>query len=642
MFTSSNDPRPEGNLTARAPFGTSQLNVYDQYFNRVASATGYLNIQLPQGIYQVETISGSQSERKLVVVSPDHPGEVTWNLRDLQIPSAAPLAGTSTTHEWHEGPAAQYSRQLTMQGPSGANSRLFIFVRTLEPQRYTQFDQGLKLYDAHGSLITDFKQDVWRDPNAGCLALTVDLPSGFYQLYRGGRGRKARYQAIWLSEYWETQVFIPAREYPMLSDTATFMARRGNGFNPNDELALATETVLDGLQRGINLTDNDMMRAMLSGKFENPWLGVLALHTMRLDPTSDTSRLSSIVEANVRNLLGDHPDARALFLRPDQEAERPFDYPPMLYASLRLVQEHATLHASTIPPESMTANLLDYLIADSPWVSWRTIENAPHMDEPWEGLPLGERDLSFPEAEHETKEQQFHELLVLQSKIGGPALEDLALLAEQARFVDTQPEIRYPLDIHARLMSLKADEVSQLTGLPLSRVEKALARLQTEPGRLEYGKLGKTEQTIAQMVQKPARRIQPPEGTLSIQQLQSTLLATINNLEQLPSRSKELRQQCLEWAAKLMAINTSLDERQDGILIVTNRGEVVYANRACQLLTATTREQLKADSQTTGNSSLQALDRANFGLSQIELPVQNGSQISVQLLKIRGPGGQQS
>ena len=183
-------------------------------------------------------------------------------------------------------------------------------------------------------------------------------------------------------------------------------------------------------------------------------------------------------------------------------------------------------------------------------------------------------------------------------------------------------------------MSLKADEVSQLTGLPLSRVEKALARLQTEPGRLEYGKLGKTEQTIAQMVQKPARRIQPPEGTLSIQQIQSTLLATINNLEQLPSRSKELRQQCLEWAAKLMAINTSLDERQDGILIVTNRGEVVYANRACQLLTGTTREQLKADSQTAGNPSLQALDRANFGLSRIELPAQNGSQISVQLLKL--------
>ena len=175
----------------------------------------------------------------------------------------------------------------------------------------------------------------------------------------GVAARTARYQAVWLSAGWDTQVFIPAREGPQLEDMAYFMARFSSGFNPDDGAALASENVLAGLNRGVNLASSEQMRIMLTGKFENPWLGILALHAMRLDQGTD-QYLVDIVRTNVGSLLYGHPDLRALDLTPEVTAPQPFTFPPVLYASLKLVREHASQFPGTVEPHTLASRPLQF------------------------------------------------------------------------------------------------------------------------------------------------------------------------------------------------------------------------------------------------------------------------------------------
>jgi len=606
MSTTSPESQATGTLYVTGPLPTAELNIYDQVYTRLAHGVGSLEIDLPAGIYEVETINGGERSQKLARVQAGQEASVYWEAREVRFPSAAPLSGTSTTDRQQENLAIEWSRAPSMPGAPVVPSRLFVFVRTLIPDLAINFYHGLRLLDGKGKLLSDFSTGVHHDQNTGCIAVTADLEPGFYLLYRGGRGRPARYQPIWLSPYYETQVFIPAGERPNLEHASVFMAELGRGFDPDDEAALAAESVLAGLQRGVNLASSQQIRRLLSGKFKNPWLGILALHAMRLEPESEEGseemerirNLRSIVLHNTKDMLGDHPDLRALALKSDKPADVPFDYPPLLWASLKLIQEHASRHAETVPPDSLTARIFDGLVSDSSWVAWRTLPRPRPVPPPDTESPAVKKiDLGgiswqvrtgTPETEDEL---DFLDLLFSHpgQPEADPLLAELVQVAERLPYEDGLESVTYPLDPQNVLSRLDAEQISQSLNLPISYVQSVLEKLRLSPQLLAEPKMmTPTQNTLTNyaLQQAPQREVIYPEGevTYTANQAQNDLAQIKLRLAKLPRLRKEHKVWVHTWVDELEEFISRLDSRQDAIMISDREMKVVYVNRAIELL----------------------------------------------------------
>lgn len=527
-----------GTLIVQVPHWSAEIRVYN---NLLQLVTGPLKIQasheapdiyqaeirLPEGIYKIEVTLEGQAESQYVGIQYNKTGTIekdSW--QHLKFSSAAPLAGTATTHEWHSNPAVEWSKKLTwVDSPGGAKrtSRLFLFVRTTEPERYASYAEGLKLLDAAGELVTDFSGGVEKDPQYGWMAFCADLAPGCYVLRRGRAGVRLRQQPVYLCEGWETQVFLQATASPSLRTQSLNMARKGMGFKPDDAAAVAAEAVLDSFRYGGNiqhLVTKEKLSSLLAGKFENPWLGILAAYALRTQlegQTGDPDQESQHLLTHVMSFLGqigDHPDVRALKLNPDETAPEPFPYPPMLIKGLRIVQGHARRFAGTVPPQSLTDLVLDSLVVNSPWTAWRhlkanaftlegidpvVVETGKKLARILAGKALNHAATVLQSASPKAPVLRVAEVIKdAGQKLSAPnanlsdiasfavnALRDAPLLdAIQALMqqsdLDALPvsvTVNHEQKINDLLQGVKAEEVSQVTGLSVDHTESSLQRL---------------------------------------------------------------------------------------------------------------------------------------------------------------------
>lgn len=547
-----------GTLIVEVPHWASVIRIYDNVFRPISageikaapkSPGLYVSeTNLPEGIYRVEVTLEGHSAKQLVSISLDAPALLTRDSWGLKIDSAAPFQGTASTREKHMNPAAEWSlKQTWKDGPGGA-SRLFLFVRTSDPMRYKKFADGLQLLDANEKLITDFSTGVERNKKQGWMAFCCDLPPGFYILRRGRRGISLRYQPVYLCANWQTQVFLKARTAPSLSRLTLNMARYKKGFVPEDETAIAAEAVLDGMKRGLSgkrLVTGSRLNALLRGKIENPWLGILAAYALRADDTFSQLPPSRADEKSSADLLKqvmsflatikDHPDVRALELKEKKKSE-PFEYPPMLYAGLKLVQRHATQFSHTIPLDCLTNRILDELVINSPWTTWRE-PKAEEQAKPktakakrrLRAMPVSAESpppiapIYLQSAAVQAPVFQFFEAGVQQpteaapeAALTGTASATAAL--SRAQVIVTAQKLAMSSDIealsetvalnptqqlHDLLTNLNPKEISAASGLPLARVEDALKHLtktsespQSAPTDPSAPALSKTEQVV--------------------------------------------------------------------------------------------------------------------------------------------------
>ena len=114
-------------LTVRSPHEAVEVSVLDDNFAVVAEGTGELEAQLKPGIYELLLRVGPTQERRLLKLSAGTHHEERLELDDpqaprdpeavrLDIPSAAPVAGTSTTREPHMHAAWEASSTLASSG----------------------------------------------------------------------------------------------------------------------------------------------------------------------------------------------------------------------------------------------------------------------------------------------------------------------------------------------------------------------------------------------------------------------------------------------------------------------------------------------------------------------------------------------
>ncbi|HZG54525.1 MAG TPA: hypothetical protein VEZ40_20655, partial [Pyrinomonadaceae bacterium] len=365
------------------------------------SAVYVSETKLPPGIYQVEITLEGKSEQQLIPVVPNQTNTIhrqTW--KGLKPTSSAPLSGASTTDMVYTQAARKWSLETTWEANAkSGESGLFLFMSATDREEHKKFAASLLLLDGEGNLVTDFAGDaVEKDYKAGWLAFNAKLKPGYYVLRRG-RHYRVRHQAVFLCPGWQTQVFLKTRRRPSLRLMTLNMARLGDGFVPEDETTVAAEAVLDIMRYGRKSNQflkSEKMSALLRGKFQNPWLGILAAYALNSpgrdsrneqshnDPSSlyptgsrgkeheETAALFNEVMGFLSAEISDHPDVRALQLKSEAEAER-FPHPPLLRVGLKLVQRHAMNFAETIPLNSLTDLVLDNLLMNSPWTAWREL-----------------------------------------------------------------------------------------------------------------------------------------------------------------------------------------------------------------------------------------------------------------------------
>jgi hypothetical protein len=380
-------------IKLQTPQGPLELRLYDHHHQLVKRSFGSVELNGAPGLYRLEIDAGSTTEEHYLTVGPS-------GLRNLGLtvamPSAAPVAGTSTVHEYHAFPAQDLSNKPS--GSFGQGGRLMIFVRSMEgDQRSPVNVQPLSLVDARQNVLVGSGGSAFvEQPSDGWAGFSADVDPGGYAVRLRRRQRSHQSlsdeetidQSVWVEQGWTTLVFIPYRQlvgWPEPEFASIHMARISEGFRPYEQdsqgASLALEVALSGLRQGRAVVPQQLVDLMLQRKFINPMLGIVgALVLLQSEVTN--WRLFNTVRANLQKLVPHHPDLDALHVMAkrkrddDSESRIPAAaWPPMLYACYRGIIDSDNQERRRIVAADSVADLAaSRLLAQGPWTQWRAFD----------------------------------------------------------------------------------------------------------------------------------------------------------------------------------------------------------------------------------------------------------------------------
>lgn len=385
---------------------------------------GRVEVGVVPGAYKVEFRTGVETRAQIVVVAEGEIREV-WLDEPLKVASAAPVKGSSTSHEYQREPAAHESREPPLRPPPGqiGGSHLFLFVRDHDEEAWADENPalGLSLHHLDGGLLYDLgsreRPSGHYNAQGHWTALHVDLDPGAYLLRLETPTKGIVQQVVHLFAGWQTQLFLLARGYGRgaerrrqadLARGSLFMARPESGFQPEERQLYLTEVALRALANGRSVPGAERSEMMWE-KFKNPMLGLygafLHLRRRRVDP-----RLMRTVFDNLSELLGRHPDVLALgwalvarwaaeghpaeLLTPIRRAVEEagaMTVPPMLRAACDAVSAATFTHPGLVAPDSLAERVTTRMLLAGPWLLWTaTAEELRQTPLPPSAAPLVE------------------------------------------------------------------------------------------------------------------------------------------------------------------------------------------------------------------------------------------------------------
>jgi hypothetical protein len=384
-------------LVADAGDPMVEIFVIDPDLRLVARSSGRLELDLPPGIYKVKfkagTLGGSIEDEHLVALEAGRAPPVVQPAEGLGISSPAPIRKTRTTREYHRNPARDISRKTHRQ--IGSGSRLFVFVRDLDKGRMDNPLRGLTLHametdqplvdlEQAGELICDASSGYRRGEDEISAACSLELAPGSYRLRVSGTPAGDFESAVVASGGWQTQVFLPRRAtvsedgservFADLQHASVLMAHPDIGFDPEDPNLRLTEKARYALVERRAALGRGAVERMLEGKFGNPMLGIYGAHILLLARDPDAGLLDVVIK-NLRKLVRDHPDLRALELWQAQreggslESFR-FDSAPMLMPSWHIVRAAAAVREEMVPASSILSRISGWEMCDTMWFTW--------------------------------------------------------------------------------------------------------------------------------------------------------------------------------------------------------------------------------------------------------------------------------
>jgi len=358
-----------------------QITVLNQMLEPVAWGVQKVEVELAPGLYEARFAAGSSVRERLVALKSGPDPEVIHQ-EPIAFASAAPLLHTRTVVPEQSNAAARLSRQIHRR--LGRGGRLLVFVRDRDLRARTSLAHGLALLGADGevgSIEADGERgggpDREHPPWAAC---SYELAAGSWRLRCAAPHVGAVEQTVVVCHAWQTQVFLERRRshsgrarLPELSDASVLMAKTRDGFEPDLTEMRAAELARQSLRDGRAAVPASDLRAMVYGKRRNPMLAIYGAHLMIREAEPDRQFVRRVTN-NLRRLVGDHPDVRALTLwhSPDEDVGD-FADPPMLMSSWAILMKAARRRPDLIPDGSLSASIDRRVIAAGPWLRWRAL-----------------------------------------------------------------------------------------------------------------------------------------------------------------------------------------------------------------------------------------------------------------------------
>ena len=475
-------------LSSRLPL---EIRVYDSDGHVVGRGFGsFADDQIAPGIYQVELRAGAASDQLLVRLAPGQ----NYERKDLSVPfsSAAPLPSTSNYHENHFYAAQQMAAAPMLQrGPNSC--RLLLFARDVSRTRAGSFDRPFRwsLFDAQHNPVPGIEETTNWDAAGGCGGISLSLPPGGYILRTQNRDeRDGLDQPIWLSDHWQTMIFLPivsadqkVSERLRMAAASVHMSPSSEGWHPGYDdssinLALAVEMCLPGLQAGRSLVPREQLMQMLNVKFQNPMFGIIGAYCMcsswAARPTASRTRvrddaalrdpdLLDTVLNNLAQMLGnDHPELTGVKYAAGSELyrgplPRNIAWPPMVAIGYQRLAAAAE-EEDAVVPESLAETAASWLETGA-WTQWasRRTDAWSRRLQPQAAAP----------AQRSPQKQKIREIFQ----------QALADLENAGGAAGDKPELLPIEDIYATPAEVPAEDASLATTLPREGDDMAETRL---------------------------------------------------------------------------------------------------------------------------------------------------------------------
>jgi hypothetical protein len=420
-----NGSQPKVRLEIDGSTPLTEISVRNARFQSIAldSNVGRASLMVEPGVYQVSFGEGSVVNNKTVAVFPGKGPVSVQQDGPVGFPTANPIMDTSTTHEWHQAPAQDLSREVHKQ-IGDASSGFFLFVRDIgkpittrpKPSSRSPFShvtsqadrwsldrpvttrwpnhaewqapapsEGLSLHDSYGTRVCDLTRYGKGDDDYHFFGVSIALPEGNWRL-RVTTREGDKYEIPVITRHsWQTQVFTLSRGYAGgddprsdLDSASIAMSHQGRGYTPGSQERLFEEAALKALAAGRTLR-GEALNSLLKGKFENPIWGLVGAHLLLMRKDPDLNLLDMVINNTEGMLYGGnepHPDITALRYRRAMLHDDSLDhheripFPPMLLKSWHYALEASNRSRDLIPMNSVSQVIASSINGDGPWLRW--------------------------------------------------------------------------------------------------------------------------------------------------------------------------------------------------------------------------------------------------------------------------------
>ncbi len=393
-------------LNVLAADQTSEVIVVDSDFRVLARGIQGVQLQVPPGIYRAKLRVGDQQSDKLFSVEVNEPNNLKIvQLDALEFSSPIPLQKTSTSREFHQGAICNATAAGAATAQLGQGAEILVFLRDpslvyfeLKPdetETYRKNFEGFVLSNLDGSDPHPLETIGLLDATHGYLIASATVNPGTYILSRVSSEHERLCLPLVVPAAWSLQVFVtmsPAGDSAIarLADfdgAAMVLDKPNTTFSPDRPDLRVLEVARQALARGRNVVDNYSLAELLSGKYQNPMMGLLAAHLLLLAKTPDLTLAEKVI-TNTGNLIGaDYPDLLVLSWKltqlrgaantvnpPDTAgAESLIDAmkaPPMLQLSWHYFMEAYRSLGGKAVLDARLSKMASQLLSSSVWVSW--------------------------------------------------------------------------------------------------------------------------------------------------------------------------------------------------------------------------------------------------------------------------------
>ncbi|WP_131812396.1 hypothetical protein [Mycolicibacterium fortuitum] len=374
---SSSEPPPSdtsGLVLSGAVPGT-WIEVFDAQFRSVGAGWDYLNLKLPEGVYEARATAGGARESQLLAIKP---GVEIRREMVVKFPAAAPSADGSASAQQHSDFAEWLSGEF-IHSDSEAPAALSLVLRNIDDGPKLRIDT-VELLDSHLKPVLDAWEPPWFLGGNDIAGKAVGLAPGPYVLRTyhasGSHAVASTDQTIWLSPGWQTHAFLPNQELGADSGgMSVHMSPMTRAWHSDTRDGLVLEAVMGQLHAGESDVAPSVIKLAGDTCATNPMLAIAALQLLApgIQQRDDVQELID----ELQHQVGPHPDVLALnpTLRYGADYAFAVSWPPMFDLSYRKFLLAADqLNIAAIGEDSPAERVAPFLHHTGPWLRWETTE----------------------------------------------------------------------------------------------------------------------------------------------------------------------------------------------------------------------------------------------------------------------------